>query len=68
MFDDSQMHSGFNMGKRDRCVLIVDLMRKPGMVKGRATGEMTDKLEQYIEFFKNSIGGTTNDKSSLIFR
>ena len=71
VFDDSQVHSGFNLSDKTRCVLIVDLLRPKDVPKGIATGKMTDKLQEYIDYFKgkSSSNGDVDEKSAAsLFR
>lgn len=55
VFDDSQLHSGFNFSGKKRCVLIIDLLRPESIPRGVAVGAMTSKLQEYIEYFKKGI-------------
>lgn len=57
VFDDSQLHSGFNLSESKRCVLIVDILRPKSVPFGVATGKMTTELQNYIEYFKKEIAG-----------
>ena len=64
VFDDSQVHSGFNFSDKTRCVLIVDLLRPKDVPRGIATGKMTDKLQEYIDYFKGKLSSSDVDEKS----
>jgi len=53
VFDDSKTHGAFNDSLTDaRVVLIVDLLRPPGVPPGRAKGGHTKELDSFIAKFK----------------
>ena len=53
VFDDSKIHEAFNRSPdQERVVLIVDLLRPPGMPLGRATGGHTKELDSFVSQFK----------------
>ena len=64
VFDDSQVHSGFNLSDKTRCVLIVDLLRPKDVPRGIATGKMTDKPQEYIDYFKGKLSSSDVDEKS----
>ena len=51
VFDDSKLHNAFNDTDEERVVLIVDIMRPPGVPKGRAKGGHTKELDGLIDLF-----------------
>lgn len=51
VFDDSKRHKAFNDSGSDRIVLIVDIMRPPGLPLGRAKGQHTDELDSFVAQF-----------------
>jgi aspartyl/asparaginyl beta-hydroxylase (cupin superfamily) len=53
IFDDSKHHSAFNNhSKATRVILIVDIARPPGLPLGGATGDATEELQSFIDYFK----------------
>ena len=52
VFDDSKLHKAFNGCTEERLVLIVDLLRPPGVPLGTADGEHTPELDAFIEAFR----------------
>ncbi|KAL9181232.1 hypothetical protein ACHAXT_010037 [Thalassiosira profunda] len=48
-FDDSKVHRAFNFSDEERIVLIIDLLRPPGLPKGTATGGHSEELDAFIE-------------------
>lgn len=53
VFDDSKMHYAFNRHPSEsRYVLIFDLQRPEGLPLGDAVGEMTEDLNNLINYFK----------------
>lgn len=58
IFDDSKVHLGFNESTKQRCVLIVDLLRPMNIPLGDAVGKMTPMLRQYIQYFRMKMGLT----------
>ncbi|CAM9689242.1 unnamed protein product [Choristocarpus tenellus] len=51
VFDDSKLHKAFNESDGDRLVLIVDILRPPGMPLGTAEGGHTPELDNFIAAF-----------------
>jgi ornithine lipid ester-linked acyl 2-hydroxylase len=52
IFDDSKLHSGFNMTGSDRVVLLIDINRPAGIPKGVSTAATTDELDMFLNLFK----------------
>lgn len=52
VFDDSKLHKAFNHATRDRLVLIVDILRPPGVPLGTAEGAHTPELDAFIDAFR----------------
>jgi aspartyl/asparaginyl beta-hydroxylase (cupin superfamily) len=56
VFDDSKTHSAFNnTDSEERVVLLLDLMRPPGVPKGVSEAQHTEELDQLIDEY-NSTG------------
>jgi hypothetical protein len=54
VFDDSVVHSGFNAHATDaRVVLIVDIVRPPGVRKGSAVTGATRELTNLMDYFRS---------------
>ncbi|CAN0471269.1 unnamed protein product, partial [Discosporangium mesarthrocarpum] len=51
VFDDSKLHKAFNNSGGERLVLIVDILRPPGMPLGMAEGGHTPELDNFIAAF-----------------
>lgn len=52
VFDDSKLHRAFNNSTSDRLVLIVDILRPPGIALGTAEGGHTPELDSFINAFR----------------
>lgn len=52
VFDDSKLHRAFNNSTGDRFVLIVDILRPPGIALGTAEGGHTPELDSFIDAFR----------------
>ncbi|CAM9506624.1 unnamed protein product, partial [Ectocarpus sp. 8 AP-2014] len=52
VFDDSKLHKAFNESSGERLVLIVDILRPPGVPLGTADGEHTPELDAFIDAFR----------------
>ena len=52
VFDDSISHYAFNYSDKDRIVLIVDILRPPGIPLGTCKGGHTNELNKFIDKFK----------------
>ena len=53
MFDDSKNHRAFNNSEFfERTVLIIDMVRPPGIPLGTATGLHTAELDGFVSMFK----------------
>ena len=53
VFDDSKLHSGFNMSEQKRIVLLLDIERPINVPKGQSKGHETNELGEFIEYFLN---------------
>lgn len=51
VFDENITHSGFNKGKYNRCVLIVDIQRPKDIAPGISTVSSTTELQAIIDHF-----------------
>ncbi|CAM9300143.1 unnamed protein product, partial [Pylaiella littoralis] len=52
VFDDSKLHKAFNESSGERLVLIVDILRPPGIPLGTADGDHTPELDDFINAFR----------------
>lgn len=52
VFDDSKLHRAFNNSADERLVLIVDMLRPPGIAPGTADGGHTPELDSFISAFR----------------
>lgn len=52
VFDDSKLHKAFNESSGERLVLIVDILRPPGIPLGTADGDHTPELDGFINAFR----------------
>eukprot|EP00752_Nemacystus_decipiens_P001888 g1818.t1 len=52
VFDDSKLHKAFNESSGERLVLIVDILRPPGIPLGTADGDHTPELDGFIDAFR----------------
>lgn len=52
VFDDSKLHKAFNESTTERLVLIVDILRPPGIPLGTAEGGHTPELDAFIDAFR----------------
>lgn len=53
IFDDSLLHSGFNLSNEDRIVIIVDVERPKSVPSGKAVGGYT---EEVVNLINETIG------------
>ena len=55
VFDDSKTHSAFNnTDNEERVVLLLDLLRPPGVPKGMSDARHTEELDQFIDEYNNT--------------
>ena len=63
VFDDSRMHSGFNLSTQRRCVLIFDIIRPSEVPRGASDVLQTSQLQMFIEYFRRGGASDTDDPS-----
>jgi hypothetical protein len=52
VFDENIAHSGFNMGKYNRCILILDLKRPKEIPEGISCIDTTENLQKILKYFE----------------
>lgn len=55
VFDDSKMHMAENTSDQDRIVLILDILRPPGVKQGESQVGDTKELIELVNAFKSSL-------------
>ena len=64
VFDDSKTHSAFNnTDNEERVVLLLDLLRPPGVPKGVSDVRHTEELDQFIDEYNNTQSRETSCRS-----